>query len=145
RRARAHRRRSAPAPAAPPGSRRRPRRSIPRPPAAPGTLAAAMNELSRDEIDALLRDQVVGRIGCHADGETYVVPVISAWDGEAVCVAPVEGRKTQTMRANPKVCFEVDEYSGPGVWRSAILQGDYEELAGEDGAHALEPLPARVP
>jgi nitroimidazol reductase NimA-like FMN-containing flavoprotein (pyridoxamine 5'-phosphate oxidase superfamily) len=102
-----------------------------------------MDELSRDEIDALLRDQVVGRIGCHAEGETYVVPIIYAWDGEAVWVATVEGRKTKTMRANPKVCFEVDEYSGPGVWRSAILQGDYEELAGDDAAHALELLRAR--
>jgi nitroimidazol reductase NimA-like FMN-containing flavoprotein (pyridoxamine 5'-phosphate oxidase superfamily) len=102
-----------------------------------------MDELTRDEIDALLRDQVVGRIGCHAAGETYVVPVIYAWDGEAVWVATVEGRKTRTMRANPKVCFEVDEYSGPGVWRSAILQGDYEELADDDAEHALELLRAR--
>ena len=44
---------------------------------------------------------------------------------------------------NPKVWFEVDEYSGPGVWRSAILQGDYEELAGDDAAHALGLLRAR--
>ena len=102
-----------------------------------------MNELSAAEIDALLRDQVVGRIGCTAENETYVVPVIYAWDGEAVWVATVEGRKTRTMRANPHVCFEVDEYSGPGVWRSAILQGDYEELSGEDAEHARELLRAR--
>jgi len=102
-----------------------------------------MDELSRDEVDALLRDQVVGRIGCSAGGETYVVPVIYAWDGEAVWVATVEGRKIRTMRENPRVCFEVDEYSGPGVWRSAILQGDYEELSGEDAEHALELLRAR--
>jgi len=102
-----------------------------------------MNELSAAEIDSLLRDQVVGRIGCTAEGETYVVPVIYAWDGEAVWVATVEGRKTRAMRANARVCFEVDEYSAPGVWRSAILQGDYEELSGEDAEHALGLLRAR--
>jgi nitroimidazol reductase NimA-like FMN-containing flavoprotein (pyridoxamine 5'-phosphate oxidase superfamily) len=102
-----------------------------------------VDELSREEIDALLRDQVVGRIGCSEDGETYVVPVIYAWDGEAVWVATVEGRKTRMMRANPRVAFEVDEYSGPGVWRSAILQGDYEELTGGDAEHALALLRAR--
>ena len=102
-----------------------------------------MNELTQPEIDELLRTQVVGRVGCHADGLTYVVPVIFAWDGEAVYVVTIEGLKTRMLRANPSVCFEVDEYEGPGVWRSAILQGDYEELAGDDAAHALELLRAR--
>lgn len=98
-----------------------------------------MNELTQTEIDELLRTQVVGRVGCHADGLTYVVPVIFAWDGEAVYVVTIEGLKTRMLRANPSVCFEVDEYEGPGVWRSAILQGEYEELdaAGTEQALAL--------
>lgn len=99
-------------------------------------------ELPRDEIDALLHEQVVGRIGCHADGLTYVVPVIYAYDGEALYVATVEGQKTRMMRRNPEVCFEVDEYER-GSWRSAIAQGVYEELAGEDADAAIELLAAR--
>jgi len=31
--------------------------------------------LANDEIERVLRAGVVGRIGCHADGRTYVVPV----------------------------------------------------------------------
>ena len=86
-----------------------------------------MLELTREEIDELLRAQLVGRIGCQADGETYVVPVIYAYDGSAVVVASIDGRKIRAMRAEPRVCFEVDEY-GPGGWRSAIAQGRYAEL-----------------
>jgi nitroimidazol reductase NimA-like FMN-containing flavoprotein (pyridoxamine 5'-phosphate oxidase superfamily) len=47
------------------------------------------------------------------------------------------------MRANPKVCFEVDEHSGTGEWRSVIVQGVYEELRGNAAAQALALLAAR--
>ena len=98
-----------------------------------------MEELTPEEIDAFLREQFVGRVGCHADGETYVVPIIYAWDGECVWVQSIEGRKTEMMRANPHVCLEVDEYQS-GSWRSVILWGRYEELAGADAERATELL-----
>ncbi|HXF98204.1 MAG TPA: pyridoxamine 5'-phosphate oxidase family protein [Gaiellaceae bacterium] len=101
-----------------------------------------IEELSREEIDDLLRVQAVGRIGCHADGLTYVVPVIYAWDGKAFYVASVEGLKVRMMRRNPAVCFEVDEYER-GSWRSAIAQGVYEELSGEDAEAAIALLAER--
>lgn len=102
-----------------------------------------MRELTRAEIDELLRQQVVGRVGCHADDVTYVVPVIYAYDGEYVHVASIEGQKVRMMRANPRVCFEVDEYAEPGRWRSAIAQGDYEESDEEEAARSLGLLAAR--
>lgn len=105
--------------------------------------AAVIEELGRDEIDELLATQVVGRIGCHADGLTYVVPVIHAYDGESIYVATVEGRKVEMMRRNPSVCFEVDEYDGAGSWRSVIVQGVYEELAGAGAKRALALLVER--
>jgi uncharacterized protein len=104
-----------------------------------------IEELERAEIDELLRAQVVGRIGCHADGVTYVVPVIYAYDGEAFYAYSLEGRKIHMMRANPAVCFEVDEYDGRGSWRSAIAQGTYEELEGAYAERALALLTERVP
>ncbi len=99
-------------------------------------------ELDRAEIDDLLHSQVVGRVGCHADGLTYVVPVIYAYDGEAFYVYTVEGRKVRMMRASPRVCFEVDEYER-GSWRSAIVQGRYEELDGPGAERALSLLASR--
>jgi nitroimidazol reductase NimA-like FMN-containing flavoprotein (pyridoxamine 5'-phosphate oxidase superfamily) len=101
-----------------------------------------INVLSRAEIDELLREQVVGRIGCHAGGLTYVVPVIYAYDGDGLYVASIEGKKTRMMRANPNVCFEVDEYDA-GSWRSAIVQGVYEELEDINAQAALALLAER--
>ena len=105
----------------------------------------AIEELGRDEIDELLRGQLVGRIGCHADGVTYVVPVIHAYDGDGIYVASVEGQKVRMMRQNPNVCYEVDEYRGAGGWRSAIVQGVYEELDAAGSKRALELLGERFP
>jgi nitroimidazol reductase NimA-like FMN-containing flavoprotein (pyridoxamine 5'-phosphate oxidase superfamily) len=102
-----------------------------------------VRDLDRAEVDALLREQAVGRVGCHADGLTYVVPVIYAYDGECVHVATVEGQKVRLMRVNPSVCFEVDDYEAPGRWRSAILQGSYEEAAGEEQEATLAVLRER--
>jgi hypothetical protein len=99
--------------------------------------------LARAEIDELLRAQVVGRIGCHVDGLTYVVPVIYAYDGASFYVASIDGQKVRMMRTNPNVCFEVDEYSGAEGWRSVIVQGTYEELAGSEAEHAIELLAER--
>jgi nitroimidazol reductase NimA-like FMN-containing flavoprotein (pyridoxamine 5'-phosphate oxidase superfamily) len=98
--------------------------------------------LDDDQIDAFLRQQMIGRIGMHADGETYVVPVIYAWDGTAIYVQSIEGRKISMMRQSPEVCFEVDEYER-GSWRSVIVDGTYEELAGEAVEQALALLVAR--
>jgi len=102
-----------------------------------------IEELDREEIEEFLRRGVVGRVGCHAGGRTYVVPVIYVWDGECIYVQSVEGRKIEMMRANPEVCFEVDEYRPGGAWCSVILDGVYEELDGTAADDALALLVRR--
>ncbi len=103
-----------------------------------------MEELAEAEIEELLSSHFVARIGCHTDDLTYVVPIIYAYDGEAAYVLSVEGQKVQMMRANPRVCFEVDEYER-GSWRSVIAQGEFEELSGAEVERAVELLRARFP
>ena len=103
-----------------------------------------MDELTRAEIDELLCGELVGRIGVHADGRTYVVPVIYAYEDDCLYVVSVEGRKVRMMRASPDVCFEVDRYElATGSWRSAIVDGRFEELSGAGAQHALSLLAAR--
>jgi uncharacterized protein len=97
-----------------------------------------IEELDREEIDRLLHDQVVGRVGCHAHGLTYVVPVYFAYDGGSFYVQTLEGQKIELMRESPEVCFEVDSYEPEtGSWRSAIAYGRYEELDAAGAEDAL--------
>lgn len=102
-----------------------------------------MEELTRAEIDEMLASELVGRVGCHVDGLTYVVPVIYAYHDESLYVFSVEGQKTRMMRENPEVCFEIDRYDRPGEWQSVIVQGRYEELGGAKIAWALALLASR--
>jgi len=98
-----------------------------------------LGELTREEIEQVLLREMVGRIGCHAEGRTYVVPITYAYDGDGVYAHSADGLKVRTMRANPKVCFEVDQIENLARWRSVIAWGTYEELgsAEEDRAAAL--------
>ncbi len=103
-----------------------------------------IEDLSREETEAFLARQVVGRVGCHTEGRTYVVPVIYVWEDDCVYVQSIEGRKTEMMRANPEVCFEVDEYDrDSGSWCSAIVEGTYEELDSTAAERALALLVRR--
>jgi uncharacterized protein len=80
-----------------------------------------LGSLTKTQIDHVLDSQVIGRIGCYADGRVLVVPVTYAYDGEYIYAHSKEGMKIKMMRKNPKVCFEVDVMDNMANWRSAIL------------------------
>ncbi|MGA7833884.1 MAG: pyridoxamine 5'-phosphate oxidase family protein [Acidimicrobiales bacterium] len=101
-------------------------------------------EMSASEIDEFVISQKIGRVGCHVSGETYVVPVIYAWDADCIYVYTTEGKKIEMMRENPHVCFEIDDYQANGGWRSVIVQGVFEELGGDDAVGALRIISERV-
>ena len=84
--------------------------------------------LPQDQIEDLLKTQVVGRIGCSTDGETYIVPISYAYDGQYIYCHTQEGRKSSMMRKNPRICFEVEDMQNMANWKSVVLQGTYEEL-----------------
>jgi nitroimidazol reductase NimA-like FMN-containing flavoprotein (pyridoxamine 5'-phosphate oxidase superfamily) len=103
-----------------------------------------IGELTESQMDRLLRQQFVGRIGCHADGRTYVVPVTYVYDGKAIYGHTGQGLKVALMRRNPEVCFEVDHMRSITDWQSVIVQGRYEELAGEEAWRAVHLLTERL-
>lgn len=87
-----------------------------------------LRELKDTQIDALLTDQVIGRIGCHSAGITYIVPVNYVYDGINIYCHSAEGMKIDMMRENPEVCFEVDKIKDITNWQSAIAWGKFEEI-----------------
>jgi hypothetical protein len=73
-----------------------------------------------------------------------VVPITYAFDGDAVYGHSAEGLKIRMMRANPNVCFEVDQRENLANWRSVVASGTYEELEGKDALDALQLLVGRL-
>lgn len=84
--------------------------------------------LNNEEIENLIHQQFIGRIGCHADGTTYVVPLSYAYDGIYIYGHTFEGMKVNIMRKNPKICFQVDNMRDMSSWQSVISWGEFEEL-----------------
>ena len=103
-----------------------------------------LGELTPEQINAVLFSEVVGRVGCYAEGRTYVVPIIYVFDGDAVYAHSAEGLKIRMMRANPHVCFQVDQRENLANWRSVVAWGGYEELHGKEALDALQILVARL-
>lgn len=103
-----------------------------------------LGDLNQEQIKNLLTSQMIGRLGCHADDKTYVVPVTYAYDKEYLYMHTQEGMKINMMRKNPKVCVEVDHVDNMANWQSAVVWGNYEELKGKEAEHALQALVNRV-
>lgn len=100
-----------------------------------------IGKLENIEIEHLLNRQFIGRIGCHANNLTYVVPISYAYDGDYIYAHTFTGQKLDIMRKNPSVCFQVDDTRNLANWQSVICLGEFEELTKEkDRKKALEIL-----
>ena len=84
--------------------------------------------LNTEEIDLILHKQLLGRIGCHNDNTTYIVPISYVYDGEYIYAITREGLKINMMRQNRHVCFEVEDIPDLANWKTVICWGEYEEL-----------------
>ncbi|QTE38857.1 pyridoxamine 5'-phosphate oxidase family protein [Mucilaginibacter sp. P25] len=101
-------------------------------------------ELNEERITQLLSEQIVGRIGCHADGVTYIVPVTYVYDGEFIYAHSKEGMKTTIMNKNPDVCFQVDEILNLATWWSVVIWGRFEEIHGDEREKAIKLLIEKI-
>ncbi len=97
-----------------------------------------LGDLNKRALIDMLERQVIGRLGCHANDETYIVPINYIYKDNAIYAHSGNGKKIEMMRINPKVCFQVDEIVDTFRWKSAILWGNYIELEGEKRQQAMQ-------
>lgn len=63
----------------------------------------------RTSLDAILERAIVCRVALCEEGNPYVVPLLFGYDGRALYLHSAgEGKKVDSLRQNPRVCFEVD-------------------------------------
>ena len=102
-------------------------------------------KMDNTQIEKVISDNFVGRLGCNADGKTYIVPISYAYDGEYIYFHTYEGMKVDMMRKNPNVCFQVDKMDNMASWESVIAWGTSEELTNlEERKVGLQNLIDRV-
>jgi uncharacterized protein len=100
-----------------------------------------IDEMNEAECREILSRAPLGRLGCSYDNQPYVIPVGIAYEADHIYVFSTFGKKIQWMRANPKVCVQVDELKGQSDWASVIVNGEYQEL--EEPRHTDERNHAR--
>lgn len=93
--------------------------------------------LNSRQIDQVLRSEIVGHLGCYADGKIYVAPISYVYDGEYIYGHSADGQKLRMMRANPRVCLQVDHIEDLAHWVSVIVWGEFEELADDAEKEAM--------
>ena len=99
-----------------------------------------LGQLDQVQIDDVLRSESIGRLACVADGWPYVVPITYVYDGEFVYGHSSEGLKLRATRAEPRVCFEVEQIRSPMNWRTVVLRGRFEQLWRDDEERVLNLL-----
>lgn len=67
--------------------------------------------ITANEIEELLSRVLVGRLATCKDNQPYVIPMcFTYYNGKIYFHCAPQGRKIENMKANPKVCFQVDEH-----------------------------------
>jgi len=92
----------------------------------------SIGKLGDEDSLAILREGILGRLGCIASGWPYVVPVNYFFDGKDIYVHTLPGKKLDALRSNPRVCLQVDKIKDPYNWRSVIAYGTFEEISAEE-------------
>ena len=77
----------------------------------------------------LLKEQKLGHLGCVLEsGEPYVVPVNYLFRDDEIYIHCLPGQKLDALRANGKVCLQVEKIGKSCRWKSAIAFGEFQEV-----------------
>jgi nitroimidazol reductase NimA-like FMN-containing flavoprotein (pyridoxamine 5'-phosphate oxidase superfamily) len=106
-----------------------------------------IDKLSSQECKSLLSKAGLARLGCALENQPYVIPIYVAYDDGSLYALATLGQKIEWMRANPKVCVQVDDIHSNEQWSSVVVNGQFQELRepqfSEECAHAKKLLEAR--
>lgn len=103
-----------------------------------------LGELTAAQIEDLLHEQVIARIGCLDGDRPYVVPVTYVYDGTYPWGHTGDGAKLTAMRSHPEVCVEVESVRDLSNWCSVIAWGTFEECHGRDRDAGMTLLVQRI-
>ena len=94
--------------------------------------------MSTDEMEELLASALAGRLGMCKNNQPYVVPVCFLYhDGRIFFHSARQGRKIDFMRANPSVCFQVDEHSLASSSKPCKFSMNYHSVVAVGGVRFL--------
>lgn len=95
-------------------------------------------ELSREEIEEVLRRNKVGRIAFSLHDRVDIEPIHYVYDHGWLYGRTSEGDKLMTLQHNQWVAFEVDEIRDTFDWTSVVVHGSFWVIHPRGSPHAEE-------
>lgn len=91
-----------------------------------------MEDLTISESTGIHRNNYNGHLAYIAQGKPFVIPITYYFDPTDNCIISYtsEGHKIDAMRQNPSVSMVTEQVQSLVNWKSALIQGDFEEFEG---------------
>ena len=97
-----------------------------------------IHKMTDDECRSVVARAQYGRLACVNGEQPYIVPVAVYLDPDEPFIYGFStlGQKVRWMRANPRVCVEVEEIVSRKAWATVVVFGRYQEIlrSGPGGA-----------
>jgi len=90
-----------------------------------------VQEMGNKQIEELMQRVRYGHLACTDGRRPYLVPIHFAYEPPYIYVYTTEGKKTEMIRKNPRVCLQLEEVKDAANWASVIVDGEAEELTDE--------------
>lgn len=90
-----------------------------------------IQELSNSQIEEVLQRIDYGHLACSKGDLPYVVPIHFAYLTEQtgeIFIYTTEGKKTDIIDVNPRVCIQVEDVTDNENWISVIVEGIAERV-----------------
>lgn len=89
------------------------------------TTAVGFREMEREEIEAMLLRNKVGRVAFSFHDRVDIQPIHYVYERGWLYGRTSEGEKLSTLKHNQWVAFEVDEIADTFDWRSIVIHGSF--------------------
>ena len=90
-----------------------------------------VRELNSKEIDELIARLDYAHLACCDGGEPYVVPIHYAYENGYIYIYSTQGKKSEILSKNPRVCLQIEDVKDNRDWTSVIVYGEAQELTDE--------------
>lgn len=95
-----------------------------------------VREMDNKEIVELLTHVGYGHLACSRHDQPYLVPIHYAYANPTIYVYTTEGKKSEIIGENPRICIEVEDVLDNKNWKSVIVTGKAERLIDDDEREA---------
>ena len=105
-----------------------------------------VREMSNEEIKQVLERENFGHLAFSSADQPYIVPINYVVEGSDIYIYTTEGKKSEIIDANPKVCLQVEEVVANDEWRSVIVTGTAKQIiSGKHREKAIKLIQAMNP